>query len=74
MMGWGYGMGALGGLMMLVIWVLVIVGLVYLIRWLAQSVKKSETKEETALDLLKKLYAKGEISKEEFEEKKKDLV
>ncbi len=67
-------MGALGGLMMLVIWVLVIVGLVYLIRWLAQSVKKSETKEETALDLLKKLYAKGEISKEEFEEKKKDLV
>ena len=74
MMGWGYGMGFLGGLFMLIIWVLVIVGLVYLIKWLAHSAKQSERPGETALDLLKKRYAKGEISKEEFEEKKKDLL
>mgnify|MGYP001267589257 FL=1 len=55
-----------------IFWLLVIAGIIYLI---IKYVKKSdvEPKNETALDILKKRYAKGEIDAEEFARKKKDL-
>lgn len=57
---------------MLGFWILVIVGIVFLIRRIF-SLPGAKT-EESALDILKKRYAKGEISKEEFEEKKRDII
>lgn len=68
--GWGTGMG-IGWIFMLAFWILIIAGVVYLIRALAGGERR--TTGETALDILKKRYAKGEISKEEFEEKKKSI-
>ena len=68
MMGYGYG----GGFMWLI--VLVLVGVV--IYFLVQSLKSKRSDGsiiETPLDILKKRYAKGEIDKEEFDRKKKDL-
>ena len=71
-----YGMGWFGGIFMIVFWVLVIAGVVLLVRWVAASSKKRETGgvADSPLEILKSRYARGEINKEEFEEKKKDLL
>jgi putative membrane protein len=67
--GMGYGMGFLG----LIFWILVIIGLVLLIKYLWEG-GQGRREQESALEILKKKYARGEISKEEFEEKKKDML
>ena len=72
----GYSYGMMGGGMLivgLIFWILILVGLVLLIKYLWQGAG-IRGGYESALEVLKKRYARGEISKEEFEEKKKDLV
>ncbi len=68
----GYGMGYGFGILGPIFWILVIIGLVLLIKYLWES-GGAKREQESALEILKKRYARGEISKEEFEEKKKDL-
>lgn len=67
-----------GGMWMffqLLFWILVVVGIVLLIVWLVRQPGRYERGrgEESALDILKKRYARGEINKEEYERMKKDL-
>ena len=76
MMGWGYGMGWFGSILMVAFWVAVIVGMIFLIRWLVVSTRggvSGARSEDSALEILKRRYARGEINREEFEEKRKDL-
>ena len=77
MMGGRYGMGWFGSIIMIAFWIAVIVGIVLLIRWLIISTKTTShgtSSGESALEILKKRYARGEIDKQEFEEKKRDLL
>lgn len=69
---WGMGTGML---FMLLLGIITIVGVVYLVKWVLDqtTTQQRETPEDSALDILKKRYARGEINKEEYEEKKKDL-
>ena len=52
---------------------LIIWAVVALIRGVSQPGSSDSSKADSALDVLKKRYARGEIDKKEFEEKKKDL-
>ncbi len=76
MMGWGYGTGWFGMIIMAAFWIAIIVGIVFLIRWLVISTRtggQGASSVDSPLEILKRRYARGEINKEEFEEKKKDL-
>ena len=75
--GWGSGWGVVGMVFMFLFWILIIVGVVLLIRWLlleARGGGQGRGEGETALEILKKRYARGEVNKEEFEAKRRDLL
>src|SRR3989338_8237046 len=67
---WGAG-GAVMMLMMLLFWGLVIAGVVLGIRWLARQGR--DERPDRALDILRERYARGEINKEEFDARRRDL-
>ena len=68
-------LAGLWGIIWVTGWVIIIIVLIFFIKWLAQQSKsESKEKEETAIEILKKRYARGEINKEEFERIKKDLI
>jgi len=70
MEGAGYGM-----FFGMIFWVLILVGIIALVIWVIQrsDAVNVAPQKESALDILKKRYARGEIDKEEFEEKRKLL-
>ncbi|MBW1704708.1 MAG: SHOCT domain-containing protein [Deltaproteobacteria bacterium] len=69
---WGIG-GIFAMILMFLFWAAVIVGIILFIRWMFTGKPISLDRGETALDILKKRLASGEIEREEFEEKKKLL-
>jgi len=69
MEGIGWGWIGLGLVHMIVFWGLVIFAFVGLLRWISGGV----TNVPDAIDLLKARYAKGELTREQFEQMKREL-
>jgi putative membrane protein len=72
----GYGFNPMGMILSLVVWALIISGIVLLVVWLARNANRGTSfigSGESALDILKKRYAKGEVTKEQFDAVKRDL-
>ena len=69
--GWGMGFGFI---FMLLLWGLVLLGIATLIRWLVTpSPPNRSPRDKTPLEILQERYARGEIDREEYEQKKGDL-
>ncbi len=71
MMDWGHMNYGYGGAFMWIILLILIGVVIYFVINRQKLIKRED--EETPLEIIKKRYARGEITKQEFEEIKKDL-
>jgi putative membrane protein len=72
----GFGFNPIGTTISLVFWALIIGGIVLLVVWLARNAGRTTlgaSAGDAPLDILKARYAKGEITKEQFDAIKRDL-
>jgi putative membrane protein len=75
--GYGYGMGPIG----MIIWVVILIAIVVAVVWLVRSMtgagshsaSLSPPRRSAGLDVLEERYAKGEINRDEYLEKKRDI-
>jgi putative membrane protein len=70
MEGMGWGWIGLGALHMLAFWALVILAVAMVFKWLGGESENGAR----AMDILKARYARGELTREQFESMKHDLV
>lgn len=75
MMGsWGYGYGPVH----MIVWVIIIVAIVLFCGWMMRSIcmpgmHRHLPRRSAGLDVLEERYARGEINRDEYLQKKKDI-
>lgn len=70
MMDWGHMNYGYGGVIM---WIILLVLIAVAVYFLVNGKKLIKTEQEIPFEILQRRYAKGEISKQEYERMKKDL-
>lgn len=71
--GWFWGM-AIHGLLAALFVAAVVAAVIVLVRWLARDGHDRPTGHGSALDILSARYARGEVDRDEYLQKKKDLA
>ncbi len=69
--GWGWGWAM--GIVMLAFWALVVVAIVYFVRWVAEGSRPVAARPGSALEVLNARYARGEITREQYLQMRQDL-
>lgn len=65
-LGWHWGMW----IFFTIFWLLIVLGIVAIVRWFNAKTKN----EESPIQILEKRYARGEISKDDYEMRKEKMV
>jgi len=78
MMGIEYGMTGGMWLFPLLFWAAIIIGIIFIVRWLLPSrhntpAANQEVPQTSAEEILKQRYARGEIDRDAFEQMKQDI-
>jgi putative membrane protein len=74
MMGWGYGgSGGFGMIIWVIILIAIVAGVVWLVRGGAASGMQPPARRSAGLEVLEERYARGEINRDEYLQKKRDL-
>jgi putative membrane protein len=73
--GWGYGYGP----MHIIVWIVILIAVVALVVWLVRSLavpgaQHAPPRSSAGLDVLEERYARGEIDRDEYLQKKKDIA
>ncbi len=76
MMGGGMmgGSSWLWGIVGMLFWIALLVALVFLIIWFYKNITLNKKKHDSALEILKKRFAKGEITKKQYDEMKTEII
>lgn len=69
---WG-GSWLLWNIIWIILWIGVIAALILLVIWLCKKITEKEIKKESALEILKKRFAKGDITQNQYESMKKEM-
>lgn len=72
---YGWGMGPVGWIFMILVWGVIIFVLILAVRWVIQQGNPGNKKQapQAPLEILKARYARGEISRDEYDQMKRDL-